>query len=196
MMDVAARARIARVAYGQIEPFGSPCEPDVDVGSRMIATTKASGLPARPLLGTRNVTNVHVGEHERQVMRGVDQLAHSRIRQGRRGADASYLRTGKLGQIVHRCGGGNRNPHRHNTDEPSQRRSPSKLRTGVLRHDDAEFVCAGEIAGHLGCAREYRGKESLVAALARFCQAFGAPGAQKPSGQALLRDAASDDRFG
>ncbi len=129
--------------------FGSPREPDVDVGSRMISTTKAPGLPARPLLGTRNVTNVHVREHERQVLRGVDQLAHFRIRQCRGGADAPYLRAGNLGQIAHGCGGGNRNPHRHNTDEPSQRRGPSKLRTGVLRHDDAEFVCTGEIAGHL-----------------------------------------------
>lgn len=195
-MDVAARARVARVAYGQIEPFGSPREPDVDVGSRMISTTKAPGLPARPLLGTRNVTNVHVREHERQVLRGVDQLAHFRIRQCRGGADAPYLRAGNIGQIAHGCGGGYRNPHRHNTDEPSQRRGPSKLRTGVLRHDDAEFVCTGEIAGHLGRAREYRGQESLVAALARFCQAFGSPGAQKPGRQALLRDSASGDRFG
>ena len=105
-MDVAARARVARVAYGQIEPFGSPREPDVDVGSRMISTTKAPGLPARPLLGTRNVTNVHVREHERQVLRGVDQLAHFRIRQCRGGADAPYLRAGNLGQIAHGCGGG------------------------------------------------------------------------------------------
>lgn len=84
----------------QIEPFGSPREPDVDVGSRMISTTKAPGLPARPLLGTRNVTNVHVREHERQVLRGVDQLAHFRIRQCRGGADAPYLRAGNLARSL------------------------------------------------------------------------------------------------